>query len=285
VSCTNKEVLKTNDGKELSFYPVEKKGDEIFINNIKPCVILLNNDLSTGIPEILQNIKQPIAPETKFGWHNRTKHNHFIQYDKVVDEFCNKFGIEPYLLRTHHDTVDNVDFSDVDSLTELSVKAESLFDRINDSYKKFNIKEEPFVVVKSNTGTYGMGVITIKNHLDILKLNKNQRKKMKSNKGGLKLNSVLLQEGVPTIERWGSESNTAETVIYLIDGFTVGGFYRTHSKKTHTDSLNSPGMVFAPMSFSIPCCNKCVVDLSMEQNVLYAYGIVARLAAMASTYE
>jgi len=36
--------------------------DELIVDNFKPDLILLNNDLSDGIPEILQSIKQPIVP-------------------------------------------------------------------------------------------------------------------------------------------------------------------------------------------------------------------------------
>ena len=42
-----------------------------------PCAILLNNDLSAGMPAILENLEQSVLPPLHAGWAVRRKSNHF----------------------------------------------------------------------------------------------------------------------------------------------------------------------------------------------------------------
>ena len=53
------------------------------------CAILLNNDLSAGIPDILKNLdEQFVLPPVHAGWAMRRKSNHFAAYDEIADEFA-----------------------------------------------------------------------------------------------------------------------------------------------------------------------------------------------------
>ncbi len=55
-------------GETLLIEPLRRQGDKIGLDNFSPCFILLNNDLSSGIPDVLQGIKQRIRPTAKLGW-------------------------------------------------------------------------------------------------------------------------------------------------------------------------------------------------------------------------
>jgi len=142
------------------------------------------------------------------------------------------------------------------------------------------------VVIKADQGTYGMGIMTASSAEDVRKLNRKQRNKMSSTKEGGDTSEVILQEGVPTLETVGDNQTTAEPVVYMIDHFVVGGFYRTHDKKSSTDNLNSPGATFEPLAFA-DSCNTPDQTQNPDSSInrFYAYGVVGRLALLAAARE
>jgi glutamate--cysteine ligase len=55
-------------------------------------------------------------------------------------------------------------------------------------------------VVKADAGTYGMGVMTVRDADEVIALNRKQRNKMSVVKEGLEVSEVLIQEGVHSFE-------------------------------------------------------------------------------------
>jgi glutamate--cysteine ligase len=109
---------------------------------------------------------------------------------------------------------------------------------------------------------------------------------MSSSKGGKVINKVILQEGVPTYETWGDSRAVAEPVVYMMDRFVVGGFYRVHTKKGAEENLNSPGMHFEPLAFDEPCnVPDAHIDPDAAANRFYTYGVIGRLALLAAARE
>jgi glutamate--cysteine ligase len=151
-------------------------------------------------------------------------------------------------------------------------------------YETHKIDCKPFVIVKSDSGTYGMAIMSVNSADDILNLNRKQRNKMASVKEGLQVAQMLVQEGVYTYET--INEAVAEPVVYMIGSQVIGGFYRIHTGKTSTDNLNSPGMHFEPLSFEASCAlpddNQ---NPDASPNRFYAYGVIARLALLAAARE
>jgi hypothetical protein len=104
------------------------------------------------------------------------------------------------------------------------------------------------VVIKADAGTYGMGIMTAHSADDVRALNRKQRTRMAASKGGSSVSRVILQEGVYTFETWNGA--VAEPVVYMIDRFVVGGFYRVHTARGANENLNAPGMHFEPLAFA-----------------------------------
>ena len=129
-----------------------------------------------------------------------------------------------------------------------------------------------------------MGILTVKDSADVYKLNRKQRNKMAIIKEGLSVTHVLVQEGVYTFES--INQAVAEPVIYMIDRYVVGGFYRVHTGKSIDENLNAPGMHFVPLAFDTSCVlpNHSALPDSAP-NRFYAYGVVARLALLAASLE
>jgi glutamate--cysteine ligase len=140
------------------------------------------------------------------------------------------------------------------------------------------------VVVKADAGTYGMGVMTAKTPEDVVGLNRKQRNKMAVVKEGLAVSNVIMQEGIHTYER--INDAVAEPVVYMIDRYVVGGFYRVHTGRGVDENLNAPGMHFEPLAFEDCCTTPDHLGQPGDgPNRFYSYGVVARLAQLAAAVE
>jgi glutamate--cysteine ligase len=278
--------LDLPSGQKLVLEPVERHGDELRLGDYRPCMILLNNDLSGGQPEILEGLEQPVVPPPKIGWSNRRKSDHFSYYYKVVREFSELVDFDPWLIDPLFRKCGKIDFRKREGEDCLAKNVEQLLKQIQQKYNEYDIDQEPFVIVKADAGTYGMGIMTVRSVDEVRDLNKKQRNKMARIKEGQAVTDVIVQEGVYTFETWGEKQAVAEPVIYMIDHFVVGGFYRVHTGRGVNENLNAPGMHFEPLAFEETCTNpdpKMAPDA--HPNRFYAYGVIARLALLAASRE
>ena len=251
-----------------------------------PDAILLNNDLSEGIPDYLNDVKQIILPSKNIGWTKRSKSEHFDFYSDVARYFSKLINIDPWLINPEFRNCGEINFKTKQGEDCLIYNAEKLFSIINSKYNEYGINEKPFIIIKADSGTYGMGVISIDSIDQIKNLNRKQRNKMTSTKGNVLLNKVILQEGVYSFEETKSSKNVAEPVIYSFSNFLVGGFYRTHQDKANNENLNSPGMMFHPIPLNDVCISPDLKEpLDSQINKYYVYGVIARLAILAAAKE
>ncbi len=270
-------------GGELTLHPMQRKGRRIGLPDFDPCMVLLNNDLSAGAPEILRDIDQPIVPPLEAGWYNRKKSHHFRIYHQVAKEFAGLLGIDPWLIDPWFGVCTEVNFQERSGEECLAANVAEVLERIGAKYREYGIAEPPFVIVKADAGTYGMGIMTVRDASEVRGLNRKQRNKMAVVKEGLEVSSVIIQEGVPTFES--INEAIAEPVVYMIDRFVVGGFYRVHTSRGKDENLNAPGAQFVPLAFESPCIPDLGGPAGCPPNRFYAYGVIARLAQLAAAIE
>ena len=276
--------LDLPDGSQLTLEPVIRDGRRLKLDGFDPCAILLNNDLSAGIPEILKNLEQPVIPPLHAGWSTRLKSNHFTAYDWVAEEFGRLLHIDPWLINPMFATCGEINFQERRGEECLADHVSELLKDICEKYREYGVDQDPFVIVKADAGTYGMGIMTVKDASEVRGLNRKQRNKMAVVKEGLEVSNVIVQEGVYTFENLGDA--VAEPVVYMMDHYVVGGFYRVHTGRGQDENLNAPGMRFEPLAFetalTLPDCGGAP---DSEPNRFYAYGVVARLALLAASLE
>jgi glutamate--cysteine ligase len=67
----------------------------------------------------------------------------------------------------------------------------------------------------------------------------------------------------------------------------VGGFYRIHAHRGIDENLSAPGSSFVPLAFeqSTRLPQPGVKPGASAPNRFYMYGVVARLAMLAASYE
>ena len=273
------------NGTSIQLEPLVRSGNRLGLKDFNPCAVLLNNDLTAGIPDVLQNLEdQYILPPLHAGWAVRRKSNHFTAYDEVADEFGKLVGIDPWQINPYFSVCNAVNFHERQGEECLASNVDAVLTLIREKYKEYGIDETPYVVVKADAGTYGMGVMTVKDASEVTGLNRKQRNKMSVIKEGMNVSQVIIQEGVHTFER--VNDGVAEPVVYMIDRFVVGGFYRVHSGRGIDENLNAPGMHFEPLAFETSCClpDRCQKP-DAPPNRFYAYGVVARLALLAASLE
>ena len=286
---TEPTLLEAHDGQKLLLEPVVRVKNRIKLINkelgdFDSCAILLNNDLSGGVPDILKNLEQDLIPPIHAGWHVRRKSRHFEAYNRVVREFSTLLEIDEWLLNPYFETCGEIDFHARTGEECLAAKVEELLNKIKAKYAEYGVTQDPFVIVKADSGTYGMGIMTVKSPDEVRDLNRKARNKMSVIKEGQQVSEVIIQEGVYTFES--INDAVAEPVVYMMDHFVIGGFYRVHTGRGVDENLNAPGSHFEPLAFEKPCSlPDCTGQPDTVPNRFYAYGVVARLALLAAAIE
>ncbi|MDQ5927372.1 MAG: glutamate--cysteine ligase [Pseudomonadota bacterium] len=274
------------DGTVLTLEPLIRTRHRLGLKHFDPCTILLNNDLSAGMPDILQGLhEQYLLPPLHAGWAVRRKSQHFAAYDEVAKKFAKLLGMDPWLINPMYSVCDEVNFQEGTGLECLETQVDAMLNKVRRKYKEYGINEKPFVVVKPDNGTYGMGIMTVRDAIEVTDLNRRTRNKMSVVKDGQAVNRVLIQEGVATYEQ--INEAVAEPVVYMIDRYVVGGFYRVHAERGVDENLNAPGSHFVPLGFPEPMQlpRPGVKPGASAPNRFYMYGVVARLAMLAASYE
>lgn len=253
---------------------------------LRPDWVLSNNDFTSGVPKELLAATTPVAPHPGLGWHSRLKRSFFESYEKVARKAAALADLDPWILIPETVAIEGVDFWQEVGLEAVADEVDAMLARIAAEYKQRGIADTPFVVVKDEAGTFGMGVVTLDSSASIRNPNRKLRQKMQRGKGGRPISSVLVQEGVYTRDVVGN--CTAEPVVMAVGGAMIGGFYRYHCSRTETENLNAKGMVFAKMCSTPPagtatggCGSECIRDQARD----HAYGWVAELVAAASGLE
>jgi glutamate--cysteine ligase len=203
----------------------------------------------------------------------------------VSKRFGKLLGIDPWLINPMFNQCGEVNFAEGTGMDCLQTNVDALLTKVKRKYKEYGINEKPFVIVKADNGTYGMGIMTVRDVKDLDALNAKSKTKMSLTKDGQALSEVIIQEGVLTNER--VNDAVAEPVVYMMDRYVVGGFYRVHAERGVDENLNAPGASFVPLAFvdsgRLPQPGQ--KPGSSSPNRFYMYGVIGRLAMLAASYE
>jgi glutamate--cysteine ligase len=274
--------LESPSGRRLVEHPMRRDGRQLVLENgFVPDLVILNNDMTSGSPEILQDLMQPAIPPVGMGWYRRRKSVHFTAYRKLVDDFCQTFGMDSWLLAAEFHHCGFVDFKERTGLDCVANGIEKVLVRVREKYREYGITDAPYVFIKAESGTYGMGIMTARSPEDILDLNKKDRNKMQVIKEGTRNSEVIIQEGVPTVDLVNGKS--AEPMVYMIDGVPIGGMYRVNGERDAYGNLNASGMEFTGMCDEMEEEGKAW--RAVQDCHFRAYGIVSAIAALAAARE
>ncbi len=297
-------------GDTITLEPLQRTRGRVHLaDGFSPCLILLNNDLSAGVPDILKDISQTVLPPLHGGWTTRRKTAHFAAYNHIAAEFAELVGLDEWQINPYFEQISGLNFQEREGEDALAEAVDRMLAKIQAKYDEKGITDQPFVIVKADAGTYGMGVMSVKSADEVRGLNRKNRNKMAKIKEGLEVSEVIVQEGIYTYET--VNGSVSEPVVYMIDRFVVGGFFRVHEGRAADENLNATGMSFVQLNHIIPVAedggaqeqddepNKRVFEQWQELGVpqtnaadpdcgcnrLYVYGVMARLSLLAAAVE
>ena len=296
----------TAGGDTLLLEPLLRTRGRVHLaDGFSPCVVLLNNDLSGGVPDILKDLQQTVVPPLHAGWTTRRKTAHFAAYNQVAAEFAKLINIDEWQINPYFEQISGLDFQEREGEDALADAVTRMLAKIQAKYDEKGITDKPFVIVKADAGTYGMGVMSVKSADEVRSLNRKNRNKMAKVKEGLEVSEVIVQEGIYTYETL--KGAVSEPVVYMVDRFVVGGFFRVHEGRGVDENLNASGMLFVPLQQIIPVAgdeeggeerSKRIFQqwdslgvpqtsghCDCEGNRLYVYGVMARLSLLAASLE
>jgi glutamate--cysteine ligase len=271
--------LPLAEGGELVLEPLVRTHGRLGLKNFDPCTILLNTELALGVPKALQGLhEQYLLPPLHAGWTVRRKSQHLRSYEELAKKFAKLLGMDPWLITPMHAHCGEVDMADRHGLDCVRGHVETLLAKIKRKYKEYGINERPFVVVKPDRGGGGMGILTVRDVKDLDAL-------AAAADGTAYTGAAIVQEGVPTYERMNDA--VAEPVVYMIDRYVVGGFYRVHAERGIDENLAAPGSRYVPLAFapSAQLPRRGEKPGASAPNRFYMYGVVGRLAMVAASYE
>lgn len=276
---------KTAKARQVSVRKIDWKDGFLRTGDFVPDLILINNDLSGGIPDYLKDVKQLLLPSPYLGWHSRRKSEHFHHNALLLEEVSRLLDMDPWLMGPISSVETGVDLADEICLKRLKDTADRLLDRIRKKYRQYGIAKDPYLFVKSDAGTYGMGLIHVDSGDRLLSLNRKLRNKLESSKGGRRVGEYLLQEGIPTADLY--RGKPIEPVVYLVGGEAVGTFFRIHEQKDEKESLNAPGMSFACLCFhQVKPSGKTYHLTCGDKNQMFAAAaFLGKVASLASVLE
>ena len=275
IDIQNEVELETADGSFLKIQPINRTENKASASGFEPDLVIVNNDFSSGSPEILRKLNnQPIFPPIGMGWYRRRKSSHFDTYEILAREFCRKFDIDIFQISAQFRRCGKINFKEKEGLDCVAENVEELLRRLRAKYREYKIENEPYAFVKANSGTYGMGIMVVKSGAEILEINKKERHSMNSIKEGVENTEVVIQEGVPTIDSY--EDKPAEPMIYLVNGNPISCNYRINSNQDAFGNLNSKGMEF----IQFDCEEKSAGELNCP-----VQGLIAKLASLAASQE
>ena len=105
-------TLALPGGGTMALEPLIRSPHRLLLPDFDPCTILLNNDLSAGVPGILEDLhEQYLLPPLHGGWGTRRKSHHFKAYEEVSKRFGKLLGMDPWLINPMFSQCGEVDFN------------------------------------------------------------------------------------------------------------------------------------------------------------------------------
>jgi glutamate--cysteine ligase len=249
------------------------------LKHFDPCTILLNNDLSAGVPGILEDLhEQYLLPPLHAGWPTRRHSTHFRLYEEVAKRFAKVLGMDHWLINPACVPCGELDLSTAGGLAALQAHVDTVLTKTRRKYKEYGINEKAFAVIKRDDGRAGVGPWVVRDAKDV------PAALAAVPAGGLS-GPFFVQEGVLTNER--INDAVAEPVVYMMDRYVVGGFYRVHADQADHQGMSGPGASFLPLAFdqSNHLPQPGARPGASGPNRFYMYGVIARLGMLAASYE
>jgi glutamate--cysteine ligase len=269
-------------GESFTLEPLQRSKRRLGLKHFDPCTILLNTDLVAGVPGILEELhEQYLLPPLHAGWPTRRMSKHFALYEEVAKRFGKLLGMDHWLIHPAFGATGRIDLGSPQGLDAAQVQVDAVLAKTRRKYKEYGINEKAFAVLKADDGRMDFCPLVLRDAKDLPAA----LKALNPARATRLVGEWVAQEGVLTHER--VLDAVAEPVVYMMDRYVVGGFYRVHADRGDDEHLNGPGARFVPLAFdqSAQLPQPGVKPGVSAPNRFYMYGVIGRLAMLAASYE
>ena len=103
---------------------------------------------------------KPFLPPLHGGWTTRRKTEHFGAYNQVAADFAKLIEIHEWQINPYFEAISGLDFQEREARGCVGRRGRTRIGaKIQAKYDELGITDQPFVIVKADAGTYGMGVM------------------------------------------------------------------------------------------------------------------------------
>ncbi len=278
-SLKESRTFELPDGDALCVEPLLRTQRRLGLKNFDPCTILLNNRLSKGVPGVVEDLhEQYVLPPLHGSDSVRRRVHHHQAYEEVAKKFAKLLGMDPWLIHPMYGACTLEPGAGREDVLRTAVEA--VMSKVRRKYKEYGINEKPFVVIKEDgLGGEGLPPCVVR---DAREMDEAFWARLGRHLDPAATCGLLVQEGVPTHER--INDAVAEPVVYMMDRYVVGGFYRIH---TEPEGVGAKGASYVPLAFAkshhLP--KSGARPGASAPNRFYMYGVIGRLAMLAASYE
>ena len=273
-------TLELPGGDSITLEPAQRVRARLVVKDFDPCTILLNNELAIGVPGILEDLHQQyLLPPLHASGGLRRLSTHVKCYDELCKRFGKLIGVDHWLISPQFEFCSVA--PGAAALAPLAERVDALLGKIRKKHKEFGIKDKPFVLLRSNCGPARLESLLVRDASELHALPAHAP----CDDAPSGAQEWLLREGVSTLER--VNGAVAEPVVYLMDRYVVGGFYRVHTAPSGASTPFPPDASYVPLAFAdgaqLP--QPGARPGASAPNRFYMYGVIARLAMLAASYE
>lgn len=263
--------LPLPSGDSLRLEPLLRTSRRLGLHYFDPCTILLNTALESGIPGMLEDLnEQYLLPPLHAAWPTRRQHRHFAIYEELAKRFAKTLGMDVWLIHPTSALCQGVNLTEPSGMEALQTQVDAVLTKTRRKYKEYGINEKPFVTIKSNQNPATFGQWLVRDAKDLPQMLSQEAQTLPLSQHS----AFLVQEGVRTQER--IQDTVAQPQVYVMDRYVVGGYYDLLA--TDGRPLNPSPTI--PLLFDHPSASN-----TRSPNRFYMYGVIARLAVLAASYE
>lgn len=272
-------TIKTPSKISLKISPTQVKKNKLVTTSLEPDFIYFTTKgFSMDLLAKLSHIEQPMNPPLKLFSHREKKSDYLFLLNRFATEFSQITNTDPWLFKTEFWVEPHVNVDEKNGIEKVAISAQNLLNTLGMKFKEYQVTQEPSVRLSNNSGTYGMGILSIHSFKDLAALYQRKKAKMTGSRSQAVINDVLIQEEIPSVPLF--EKCNGEIVIYSIGAEMVGGYlqnYIAFAEKSLTRQH-----LFMPVCFSSKPHGHTQKRYNRNKNLIY--GHLSRIGNLALGY-
>ena len=238
--------LKTPAGKKVQIHPVYFEKDRLKTREIDPSFIVAGDIFAATKLSSLPYIKQPMSPPLKAFSNHEIGSSYLATFNKLIEDFSRIVSEDPWLMATDFHLEHRVNIDDKGGLEKIALTVEALLGNLKNKYLRYQISSSPQLTIRSNSGTSGTGMVTIRSTADLLELHNYKKQKRSAAKNQM-IDDILIKEEISSTA---FKEIVGEIVIYLIGNEVAGGYIKTYCDKVAKGLVSSRKNLFRSVCFS-----------------------------------